>query len=75
MIVPEPQDLEALGHEGAVHLSERRHIADRGERHEVEQAKQIGLGSIAIETIAAERARGRDQEQEYDTGSGEMPLP
>ena len=72
--MPEPQDLEPLGHEGAVRLSERHHVADRGERHEVEQAKQVGLGPIAIETVAAQRARGGDEKQKHDTGGGEMPL-
>ena len=74
LIVPEPQDLEPLGHEGAVRLSERHHVAHRGERHEVEQAEQVGLGPIAIEAVAAQRARGGDEKQKHDTGRGEMPL-
>ena len=66
--------LSPLRDEGAVRLLQRHHVADRGERHEVEQAEQIGLGPIAIEAFAAQRARRRDQEQEHHAGGGEMAL-
>ncbi len=53
---------------------ERHHVADRGKRHEVEQAKQVGLGPIAVEAFAAQSARRRDQEQEHHAGGGKVPL-
>ena len=73
-IVPEPQHFESLGDEGAVRLSERHHVAHRGERNEIEQAKQVGLGAIAIEALAPQNAGGRHEEQENDPCGGEMPL-
>ena len=45
-IVPEPQDLQPLGDQRAVHAFERHHVANRGKRHEVEQPEQIGLGAV-----------------------------
>ena len=74
MIMPGPQHSQPLGHEGAVRLFERHHVADRGERHEIEQAEQVGFGRAAVEALAAQRARGRHQKQEHDAGGGEMAL-
>ena len=73
-IMPEPQHFETLGDESAVRLLERHHVAHRGERNEIEQAKQVGLGAIAIEALAPENAGGRHEEQENDPCGGEMPL-
>ena len=36
--------------------------------------QQVGLGTVAVEALAAEHARGCDQEQEDDSGGGEMAL-
>ncbi len=74
LVVPEAQDLEPLRHESAVRLPERHHIADRGQRHKIEQAEQIGLRQIAVKAVAAKRARRRHQEQKHDARGGEMSL-
>ena len=45
-------------------------------RAEALAARGAPVGTYVLQAlIAAEHARGRDQEQEYDTGSGEMALP
>ena len=73
-IVPVPQDLQPLGDERAVHALERHHVAHGGEGHEVEQAEKIGLRSVRVGAVAAERPRGGDQEQKDDTGRSQMAL-
>ena len=67
-IIPEPQHLESLGDESAVRLSERDHVAHRGERNEIEQAEQIRLGATAIEFPRASE-RGW-----WPPGTGKPPL-
>ena len=74
-IVPEAEHLQTLGHEGAVRLLERHHVANGRERHEIEQAEQVRLGAIAIIALAAQHPRRRHQEQENDACGRQMPLP
>ena len=70
----EPEHFQSLGHERAVHAFERHHVADGGERHEVEQAEQVRLRAVPIKPIAAKGARGGDQEQEHHARRGQMSL-
>ncbi len=73
-VLAEAQHFQPLRDQSAIQPFQRHHIADGGERHEIEQAEQIGLGSIGVEALTAEYSRHRDQEQEDDARGREMTL-
>ena len=63
-----------MRHEGAVDAFQRHHIADRGKGNQIEQAEQVRLFCVLVETFAAQHANCRHEKQKHDTGSSEMAL-
>ena len=70
------QRQQSLGDEGAVETLERHHVGDGAERHDVEQAEQIGLRPrVGPEAARAQHAVDRDHRQEHEPDRGEMAEP
>ncbi len=73
-IVLMPRGDQPLGDIGAIEPLERHHVANRGERHEIEPGKQVERARLRMTVLAQEPER-RDQHEKHDTGGAQMPLP
>ena len=72
MVAPAQRD-QPLGHEGAVEPVQRRHIGDGAERHQIEQAEEIGLGALGRpEAAPAQLAVDRHHGHEHQADGGEV---
>ena len=69
------QHPQALADEGAVEAGERRHVANAAERHQVEEAEQVGFAAGGEEPARAQDPVDRDDEEEGDPDGGQRPLP
>jgi len=64
-----PRHFEAADDEGAVETFERHHVADGGERHQIEHGHQVGQCRRAA---GAQRAVDRHQHHEGDAGGAKV---
>ena len=69
---PARHHLQALADEGAVHPHQRHHVADRGQRDQVEQPHQVRLTAGGEEAQPAQRAHSGDGGQERHAGGAQM---
>ena len=61
-------DPQALAHECTVEAGERRDVGDGGERHEVEEAEEVGAG----DAVGAHQAVDGDEEEKDHAGGAEI---
>ena len=72
-VVAAAQRQKSLGDEGAVQPSQRHHIGDGAERHDVEPAEQVRLRPrLRPESAGAQHAVDRDHGHEHQADRGEM---
>ena len=72
VLAPAQRD-ETLGHEGAVEPLERDHVGDGAQRHQIEQAEEVGLGALGRpKTARTQHAVERHDGHEHQPDGGQV---